>query len=114
MQEKTITKISFIVAIIGLSFLFLFSEELDLSVMQDINVANLEEEVKIRGSISSLRTTEKATFMEIEGEKIVKTDIIFFPGEKVNLKEGDYVELYGEVEEYKGEKEVIASKVVLK
>ena len=30
------------------------------------------------------------------------------------LKEGDYIEIFGEVEEYNGGKEVIGSKVVLK
>jgi len=36
------------------------------------------------------------------------------PEESIFLKEGNYVEIYGEVEEYKGEKEVIASKIILK
>ena len=114
MDEKTLIRISFITAILGLGFLFLYAEEFNLRVIEDLDSVLSAEEVKLRGKIISLRKTDKAVFLELEGEKIIKTDVILFPHESIYLKEGDYVEIYGEVEEYNNEKEVIASKVVLK
>lgn len=114
MDEKTLIKISVITAILGLGFLFFYAEEFNLRMIDDLDSIPNAEEVKIRGKINSLRVTDKAVFMELEGEKIIKTDIILFPHESIYLKEGDYVEIYGEVEEYNNKKEVIASKVMLK
>ncbi|MEK6969721.1 MAG: OB-fold nucleic acid binding domain-containing protein [Nanoarchaeota archaeon] len=114
MEEKTILKIAVIVSILGLGFLFIYSSQLDLAVIPDLDLVGSKESVHLRGKINTLRVTEKATFLELEGEKVVTTDIIFFPEENILLHEGDYVEVFGTVEEYKGEKEVVASKVVLK
>lgn len=114
MQEKSLIKLAFIVTIIGLSFLFFYSRGLNLEAIGGVDTIDVAEEVRLKGRVSNIRETEKATFLELEGEKIVQTEIILFPEESVYLKEGDLVEIFGEVEEYKGEKEVIASKIVLK
>jgi len=114
MEEKTLIKISFITVILGLSFLFLYAEEFNLRAIEDLSLIPSAEEIKLEGKVSSLTITDKAIFLELEGEKIIKTDVILFPQGSIYLKEGDYVEIYGEVEEYNNKKEVIASKVVLK
>lgn len=114
MQEKTILKVSIIVSILGLCFLFIYSSQLDLAVIADLDSIGAKENVHLQGKINIVRVTEKATFLEVEGEKVMITDIIFFPEENIPLHEGDYVEVFGTVEEYKGKKEVVASKVVLK
>ncbi len=114
MEEKIIQKVAIITTIIGLVFLFFYADNFSLAAVGDIENVGIEEDVHLRGQINSLRVTEKATFMEVEGERIVKTDVILFPEESLYLREGDYVEIFGEVEEYNGEKEVIGSKIVLK
>ncbi|MBU0470925.1 MAG: hypothetical protein KKA62_04855 [Nanoarchaeota archaeon] len=114
MEEKQIIKLSFFVIVLGVGFLFFYAEEFNLAVVKDIETVTNEEEVHLRGRVNSLKTTEKATFLEVEGEKIVKTNVIFFPEEDLFLQEGDFVEIVGTVEEYKGEKEIVANKVILK
>lgn len=114
MQEKTLIKISVIVTVLGLSFLFLYAQTLYLEAKADLEFASPTEKVLMKGTVKNLRVTDKAVFFELEGEKIVQTDIILFPDESIYLREGDHVELTGQVEEYKGEKEVIADEVVLK
>ncbi len=114
MQEKTILKIAVIVSMLGLGFLFLYSNQLNLATIADLDSVGVKESVQLRGKVNSVRVTEKATFLELEGEKVVKTDVILFPKESIFIKEGDYVEVLGTVEEYNGKKELIASRIVLK
>ena len=40
-------------------------------------------------------------------------DVVVFNDEEIYLKKGDYVEISGEVEEYKGKKEIIASEITI-
>lgn len=114
MKEKTILKISLVIALLGLSFLFLYAEELDLNVVENVDTVELEEEVKLKGTVSRLTVKDKVAFIELEGKKVEKTDVILFNDEDLFLKEGDYVEIEGTVEEYNDKREVIANKVVLK
>ena len=114
MDEKIIFKISLIIVIFGLVFLTFYSDGLELKSVERIDSALPEQEIKLKGVINKLTTTEKVSFIELEGQKVEKTKVILFPDEEIYLKQGDYVELSGTVEEYQGEKEVIANKVVVK
>ena len=114
MEEKTVVKISLVITILGLGFLFVYAEQFDLSGFEDIESTPSDEYIQMKGKVTSMKRTDNAVFLEIEGEKIIKTDIILFSGEDLFLKEGDYVEVEGMVEDYNTQKEVIASKVVLK
>lgn len=114
MQEKSLVRISLIVTILGLSFLLIYAQSVDLEPTPDLETHTVSEKVAMKGTVKNLRVTDKAIFFELEGEKIVHTEVILFPDSSMYLREGDHVELTGQVEEYKGEKEVIAEKIVLK
>lgn len=114
MEEKTLLKISLGAIIIGLTALFFYTEKVELESDLDLESVPFDKEVKIRGKITSLKTHEQAIFLEIAGERIETTKVVLFNDRDVFLKEGDYVELSGKVEEYKGKREVIADKVILK
>ncbi len=114
MQEKTLVKLSLIITLLGLSFLFVYAQNLDLEPTADLETSTASEKVAMKGTVKNLKVTDKAVFFELQGEKIVYTDVILFPDSSIYLREGDHVELTGQVEEYKGEKELIADKIVLK
>lgn len=114
MEEKMLLKISLVAIIVGFGFLFLYSEELDLKSIETLENIPNEETVKLSGKIVQLRETENAYFLKVEGSRIETTDVILFPEEKLFLKEGQFVEILGDTEEYKGKKEVIANKIVVK
>ncbi|MDP3698078.1 MAG: OB-fold nucleic acid binding domain-containing protein [Nanoarchaeota archaeon] len=113
MEEKTVKLVSIMVIIIGLTFLFFYSQKLELPVTEELG-NSASETVMMKGTVSNLRVTDKAVFFELEGEKVVKTEIILFPDNSIYLRDGDQVEITGQVEEYKGKKEVVADKMVLK
>ena len=114
MNEKTIFKISIISTIIGLLFLLLYAGEIDLKAVSNIEDIPEEELIKIKGTVTSLRTSDKTIFLEVEGETVQKNQVIVFSDQDIYLKEGDYVEISGMVEEYNGKKEIIANEIIVK
>ncbi len=113
MEEKTIKLISIIVIIIGLTFLFFYAQRLELPVTPELD-SSAPTTVMMKGTVKNLQVTDKAVFFELNGEKVVTTDVILFPDNSIYLREGDHVEITGQVEDYKGKKEVLVDKMVLK
>lgn len=113
MQENTLKQVSIGVIIIGLALLFFYAQTITLPVSEEVTSAATEA-ILMKGTVKNLQVTDKAVFFELEGEKVVKTEVILFPDSSIYLREGDHVELTGQVEEYKGKKEVVADKIVLK
>lgn len=114
MQEKTLLKLSLITALFGLVILYFISLYLASEPPQDLSQAKAGQEIKIKGRIGKASDAGKVAFLEILNEKIEKTKIVLFKDEEIALKEGDYVEITGTVEDYQGEKEIIGNKVVKK
>ena len=100
--------------LVGLAILFIYASELDLKAVERIETLPNSEPVKITGTVTSLSNQDGTLFLEVEGNRIEKTQVIVFVEENLFLEEGDYVEVSGRLEEYNGEKEVVASKVVKK
>lgn|SRR3989338_442846 len=114
MQERHLRNISLIVMVLGFIFLFFYADTIHQSPVEDIETSRIDEQVQLRGTISSLRRANNTLFLKVIGEKVVTTDIIFFPKDEVNLQENNYVEVTGTVTEYQGRKEIVADKVVVK
>lgn len=114
MNEKTIFKIALTTMIVGLVILLAFAGEVDPKKVEKIDSADSGKVVKIFGTITKLAQKDKTIFAEIEAEKTEKTSVIIFPESEVFLKEGDYVEVEGSVEDYLGKEELVGSKVVVK
>lgn len=114
MQEKHILQTSLIITLIGLMFLYFYAEEFDTKVTPSIENIQPATQIKMIGKITKVTNTDKATFLQIEGQRIETTNVILFNKENIFLPEGAYAEIYGTVEEFNGQKEIIASKIVLK
>lgn len=114
MQEKTIFTISLVVTVLGLAFLFWYAEGIEIAAIAKVNRELPEEKVFLKGTVQSVTPNERVFFLKLEGERVEVTDVVLFPDQDVLLQEGDYVEIYGTEEEYKGKKEVVAQKVVVK
>jgi len=114
LKEKTILKISIIIVLVGLAFLFIYAGSIDLKSINNLDEALPEDEIKLKGTITRLSLNDKVAFIELEGNQVIKTDVVLFADHDVYLQEGDYVEISGTVEEYNNEKEIIANKIVKK
>lgn len=113
MDEKILIKTAIVVMIIGLSILYFYSEEISLEPVESIDTIELEEEVSLRGKVSSVSDYDTVIFIELNAEIEEVTDVILFKDEDIYLSEGDYVEIEGTVEEYEGEREIIANSITL-
>ncbi len=113
MKEKTLLRIALISGIIGIVILFLISDNLEINEknIDKINKANVEEDVKLIGTISKITQLEKVAFIELK-QPATMTVIVFKDKNKnLTLDKGDNVEIIGEIEEYNGELEVIAQRI---
>jgi DNA/RNA endonuclease YhcR with UshA esterase domain len=113
MKEKTLLKIALISSILGIVVLFFVSENISLQNMDisKINEGESGETVKIIGRIEKLSDTGKVLYIDIGQQKIEKVSVMLFKSSDIALKEGDYVEIIGDINDYKGERTVIANKV---
>ena len=114
MHEKTFLKISYLTIIFGLVFLLFYSTQFNYDPQPELDSITSPEQVLMRGTIKQLKTTDKAIFFRLEGQKVISTDVILFPDSSIYLHDNDYVEIIGQVEEYKRKKEIIAEKIILK
>ena len=113
MKEQTLLRWALISTIIGLVVLFFISlnskvDEIPLAKLEDIEFGR---DVKIVGAISRVNSLGKISFVEIVHPKSV--DVVVFTEENMVLRIGDFVEIVGELREFRGEQEIIADKVSL-
>ena len=114
MEEKTLLKISLLVCLAGLLGLYFVSSGMNPAVSSNLDSVENEEEVMVKGVLSKVTDTDKVAFLEVSNEKIETVTVVLFKDSEINLVEGDYVEILGTVEEWKGDKEIIGNKVVKK
>ena len=115
MKEKTLFKIALICSFLGLIGLFFISDRISIDRINisDIDKEDLGEEIKIIGRIERVTNSDKVVFLEISEMKTESISIILFKDRDIELQEGSYVEIEGEIDEYNGKMEVIASRVKL-
>lgn len=112
MQDSLLLKIAMIISIIGLGFLVIILTTTGLQEIDISEAKELEEDqaIKIIGIVE--RVTAKEGFSIINLKKEEEITVIMF--EKVNLTKGQRIEVTGRTEKYKGEKEVVAEKIIIK
>lgn len=114
MQEKTIVQIALVTLLLGLSFLLLYAGDVSLPKTTSLDGLPPQEEVAISGVVKNLNRKGNTLFFQVDGQRIETLEIIAFPDEELYVQEGDFVEVQGLVEEYNGQKEVIADRIVVK
>ena len=114
MNESLLYKISLAAMILGLSFLYIYAEEVQLPVENNIEYISPSEKIRIEGVLTKLSQSEKVMFLQVQGERIEQLDVVFFPKEEIFLHQGDMVEIQGTVEEFQGKKEIIAEEIIIK
>ena len=111
-MEKQLQRVAMIVMIVGLGLLYFVAEDYLPEMVTHLDVK--QQEVRVQGVIERMTVKDTVQFIEIEGCKQERIKAIVFSGEDIYVKEGDYVEMRGEIEEYQGEKELIVSELKVK
>jgi aspartyl/asparaginyl-tRNA synthetase len=114
MDEKILRNISMVAIILGLGFLVFFVDEVEFDSAERIDDDVPGSTVKVQGVVQRVSAQEKVFFANILGEKVEELAVVIFPERELFIREGDYIEVEGTLEEYEGKKEVIANKVIVK
>ena len=113
MKEKTLFKLAVICSITGLIGLMFISDRIEVKEIDvsKITSTDIGKEVRVIGRVERVSDSEKVMFLEVGQEKIEKVSVVLFKEEDIKLEEGDYVELLGELDDYKGDVSIIANAV---
>ncbi len=91
-------KVSLICSLIGILIIIAVAErsEFPLSNIEGIDEGMVEKEVRINGKITSIYETGNVSLITVE-DQTGNVPVVVFSDLNFNLKEGDYVEVVGEV-----------------
>ena len=113
MHEKTLLKISIITSLFGILIIFFINEKLDLSSnIGNITKDSLDEKVKIKGEIIKITETPGLYLLDVK-DNTGTIVVIVFKEEILDLKQGNIVEIQGQVAIYKDKPEIIAKKITI-
>ena len=71
---------------------------------------NVGEDVRLIGTVTKISDRGDVIFIEVNQQNPV-TVVLFSDDDNLRLNNGDNVEVFGEVQEYKGKNEIIAQKI---
>ncbi len=113
-EEKVIIKVALIGAIIGLTALFILSENIELETESISTIKNepIGTMVKVHGIIKDLRDTPSVAIIILE-ENNEKVKVVVFKEDRLELREKMKIEVEGRVKEYEGETEIEAEKITI-
>ena len=111
MKENTLLKIALICSLMGLIILYFISAKIEIKDYKPNLVnENIGDDVRLEGIVTKISDKGSVVFVEVSQQSPV-TVVLFTDEDNVNLKNGDEVEVIGEVQEYNGKNEIIAQKV---
>lgn len=113
MQEQMLLKWALMSTIIGLVLLFFISlgSKVDETTLPQLEDVEFGRDVKIVGAVSKVNSLGKISLIEVVQPQSV--DIVVFTEKDMILRTGDFVEIIGELREFRGKQEIIADKVIL-
>ena len=110
MKETALLKIALICSLIGLLVLYFISTKIEVKDYRPILNKNIGEDVKLSGTITKISDRGDVVFVELNQENPI-TIVIFQNNKNISLKNNDYVEIFGTVQEYNRKNEIIADKI---
>ncbi|MCX8194013.1 MAG: OB-fold nucleic acid binding domain-containing protein [Candidatus Pacearchaeota archaeon] len=113
METKKLLKLSIVIALITIFLITILanSTEPKTRVIETITERNLDEWVKIEGTVTQVRDFETLKIITVN-DKTASINCIL--RKKSNISEKSYVEIIGKVIDYKGELEIEISQLKIK
>lgn len=112
MEEKTLLKLCFLFSIVGIISLFFLNR---FAQPEQVKISQLKEgmnSVRVLGEIKSKYISKTGTtFLQLNDKSGAIKAVAFKGVSADSIQRGDFVEVIGEVQEYRGELEVIVKKI---
>ncbi len=114
MKESTLLKIALISAILGTAALYFIAGQIEVNEksIDKITSDYIQSDVKIIGHVMKISETDKVAYVDVAQPKSIS--VVVFKDGKLQLKENDYIEVTGMVEEYEGNLQLIANEIKVK
>ena len=108
MEEKKLLILALLSSIVGILILFLISEKINLEVsnINSVTLKNLNQEIKIRGTITSLKETQKLLIINMEDRTGSITITTF--SKELPLEKNTNIEVQGKIIDYNNQLEIQA------
>lgn len=112
MEEKTILKLSLVIAMTGIILLLFISETIEIESykINDLTKKDAGKDVKVTGIITRVTETPGLFIFNIQDETGEITAILFKDG-KTNITANMHVEIQGEAQEYKDNIEIVVDQI---
>lgn len=112
MNESLLLKAAMITAVLGIIAIALIAKLTDIKEISlgDAKQADEDAMVKVTGTVERVSSKEGFSIISIRKEESM-TVVLF---DSINLSKEQKVEVTGKVQEYEGEKELVAEKIVVK
>lgn len=112
MQQKTMIMICSIVSVLGLITLFIIDISTEIEIVPIEQLDSLEGDVRFIGTITKVQNYEKVQYLTITEPCVA--EVVFFKNDELGLRTNETVEVLARIDEYKGKKQIVASKIVKK
>ncbi|MBL7147824.1 MAG: OB-fold nucleic acid binding domain-containing protein [Nanoarchaeota archaeon] len=112
MKESDLFKIALVCSLVGI-FLILFivqKYEVPNYNIDKIDKSMLNEMVGVKGQINKITETPGLYIINLE-DSTGEITVVVFKEEELDILEGNFIEIEGEVAEYKNEVEIIAKQI---
>jgi len=107
MENKILLEIAIICSLVGILLLIFISEKIETPEKDIVNITkeNLEEQVKITGTITKITETPGLYILTIK-DSTGEITAILYKSEEISLEKGQVVTIEGSILEYKGQLEI--------
>lgn len=111
MKESIILKIALICSLVGLVVLYFISSKIEIKDYKPPSLSkNIGEDVRLDGVVTKITDRGSVVFIDVIHQSPI-TVVLFSDDDNLKLKNGDNIEVVGEVQEYNGREEIIAEKI---
>lgn len=109
MEERLLLKIALSFSLVGLAALFILTSSMEVEETRIQNLTGAEEDsiVRVKGVVESVSDSGKIAYIDVAQPCVAS--VVVFKDRDLNLERGDFVDVRGEVMDYKGEKEIVAA-----
>ena len=98
MKESTLLKIALMCSLIGLIALYFISTKIEVKDYKPILNKNIGDDVKLEGIVTKISDKGSVVFIEVSHQNPV-TVVLFNDEDNLKIKNGDNVQVIGEVQE---------------
>jgi RecJ-like exonuclease len=107
MKESSLLKIALVCSMTGIFLLYILCENIKLEERSIFEAKQSDGKVRVSGVVENIRQNNGMTIITISKKESI--DIVLF--DYIDLKNGTWIDVTGEIDDYQGKKQIIADEL---